>query len=80
MNKVMEIGAFEAKTHFSQLIEAAENGAEVIVTRRGQAVARILSVGDRGEDISRLISECDIIRAGARPGPSVRDMTEEGRL
>jgi prevent-host-death family protein len=80
MDKVMEIGSFEAKTRFSQLIEAARNGTEVIVTRRGEPVARILSMGDRGEDISRLLSECDVIRAGARPGPSVRDMKEEGRL
>jgi prevent-host-death family protein len=79
MNKTMEVGAFEAKTHFSELIEAARGGMEIIVTRRGQAVARILSMGDRGEELSALIAEFGVIRAAARPGPSITDMKEEGR-
>jgi len=36
------IGAFEAKTHFSQIIEKAEQGADFIVTRRGKPVAKIV--------------------------------------
>ena len=35
------IGAFEAKTHFSQLIERAHEGTTFIVTRRGKPVAQI---------------------------------------
>ena len=38
------VGAFEAKTHFSELLERAENGEETIVTRRGKPVARIVPV------------------------------------
>ena len=38
----MEIGAFEAKTHFSQIIERAECGEDFIVTRRGKPVAKII--------------------------------------
>ena len=33
-----EIGAFEAKTHFSQIIEKAEHGEDFIITRRGKTV------------------------------------------
>ena len=36
------IGAFEAKTHFSDLLSQAEQGFAVIVTRRGKPVARIV--------------------------------------
>ncbi len=79
MNKTMEVGAFEAKTHFSELIEAARGGTEIIVTRRGEAVARILSMGDRGAELSSLIAEFDVIRAAARPGPSVAELKEAGR-
>ncbi len=79
MNKTMEVGAFEAKTHFSELIEAARGGTEVIVTRRGEPVARILSMGDQAEEISALIAEFGAIRAAARPGPSVMELKEEGR-
>ncbi|MEI9963676.1 MAG: type II toxin-antitoxin system prevent-host-death family antitoxin [Caulobacteraceae bacterium] len=39
----MEIGVFEAKNRFSELLEAAERGEEVVVTRRGKPVARIVS-------------------------------------
>jgi prevent-host-death family protein len=79
MNEIREVGAFEAKTHFAQLIEAAKGGTEIIVTRRGEAVARILPMGDRGQELSALIAEFGAIRAAARPGPSVKDLKEEGR-
>ncbi|MBS3935541.1 MAG: type II toxin-antitoxin system prevent-host-death family antitoxin [Sulfuritalea sp.] len=32
----------EAKAHFSALLSAVADGEEIVVTRRGQAVARIL--------------------------------------
>jgi prevent-host-death family protein len=37
-----KIGAFEAKTNFSKIINEAEQGKEFIITRRGKAVARII--------------------------------------
>ena len=39
----IEIGAFEAKTHFSQLLREVEQGSVVHVTRRGKPVAIISS-------------------------------------
>jgi prevent-host-death family protein len=36
------IGAFEAKTHFGQLIERAMQGEEIFITRRGKTVAKIV--------------------------------------
>ncbi len=39
--KTETIGAFEAKTHFSQLIERAQEGTTFIVTRRGKPVAQL---------------------------------------
>jgi len=35
------IGAFEAKTHFSQILERAHEGTVFIVTRRGKPVAQL---------------------------------------
>ena len=37
--KVLEVGAFEAKTHLSQLLDEVENGAVVRISRRGRPVA-----------------------------------------
>lgn len=36
------IGAFEAKTHLSQLLRDAEGGIETIITVRGKPVARLV--------------------------------------
>jgi prevent-host-death family protein len=38
------MGAFEAKTHFGQLIERAIQGKETLITRRGKVVAKIVPV------------------------------------
>lgn len=36
------VGAFEAKTHFSELIERAMHGEEILITRRGKLVAKLV--------------------------------------
>ncbi|GHV22950.1 hypothetical protein FACS189494_10450 [Spirochaetia bacterium] len=36
------IGTFEAKTHFSGLIENVKNGQDFVITHRGQPVAKII--------------------------------------
>jgi prevent-host-death family protein len=35
------IGSFEAKTHLPALLTRVEKGEEIIITRRGKAVARL---------------------------------------
>ena len=37
--KTIEVGAFEAKTHLSRLLDEVEDGAVVRITRRGKVVA-----------------------------------------
>jgi prevent-host-death family protein len=39
--KTVEIGAFEAKTHFSELLEKARHGTVFVVTKRGKPVAQL---------------------------------------
>lgn len=36
------VGAFEAKTHFAQLLQRVERGEEIVITRRGKEVARLV--------------------------------------
>ncbi|WP_342278672.1 MULTISPECIES: type II toxin-antitoxin system Phd/YefM family antitoxin [unclassified Candidatus Tisiphia] len=38
------ITAFDAKTHFSKILDRASKGEEILVTRRGKAVAKIVPV------------------------------------
>ncbi|MCB1489801.1 MAG: type II toxin-antitoxin system Phd/YefM family antitoxin [Bauldia sp.] len=35
------VGAFEAKTKLSELLDRVEKGEEIIITRRGKPVARL---------------------------------------
>ena len=39
-----KIGAFEAKNRLSELLDAAENGEEVLITKHGRAVAKLVPV------------------------------------
>ena len=41
INKAREVGAFEAKTHLSQLLDAVESGERIVITRRGKPVAEL---------------------------------------
>jgi len=46
---MQEIGAFEAKNRLSELITLAERGEEIVITRRGRPVAKLVPV-DSGAD------------------------------
>ncbi|MCK5735811.1 MAG: type II toxin-antitoxin system prevent-host-death family antitoxin [Spirochaetaceae bacterium] len=48
----LEIGAFEAKTHFSQLLKEVEQGSIIHVTRRGKPVAVISPEGSENHQTS----------------------------
>lgn len=43
----MEFNIHEAKTHFSKLLQRALAGEEVIISRAGQPIAKIVPIGDR---------------------------------
>lgn len=47
----------ELNHHAGQVIGRVRNGASVIVTDRGQAVARIIPHGDAGDRLTDLISQ-----------------------
>lgn len=40
---MITVGAFEAKTKFSELLDKVEQGEEVVITRHGKVVARLVS-------------------------------------
>jgi len=78
-----QIGAFEAKTHFSQIIEKAEKGEDFIITRRGKPVAKIIPFKQepemtRAEAMTQLAEMRKLYRG--KPGSfNVREAVEEGR-
>jgi prevent-host-death family protein len=58
---VESIGIYEAKSKLSELVEKAEAGQEVIITRRGRPVAKLVRAKRQKEEVdserSALIDE-----------------------
>jgi prevent-host-death family protein len=74
----MSVGVFEAKTTLSALLERVEAGEEIVITRRGVPVARLVPPAAGGLD-STLAVLADT-RSRSTPGPeSLRELIEEGR-
>jgi prevent-host-death family protein len=78
-----QIGAFEAKTHFSRILDKAENGEDFIITKRGKPVAKIIPFEKepemtRSEAIEKLKEMRKLYRG--KPGSfNIRSAIEEGR-
>jgi prevent-host-death family protein len=75
------VGAFEAKTHFSSLLERVEKGEQIIITRHGKPVAKLVPA--TGLDVQVVIETIARLKEFAKGqslgGLSVRDLREEGR-
>ncbi|GHC53526.1 type II toxin-antitoxin system Phd/YefM family antitoxin [Neogemmobacter tilapiae] len=63
-----EVGAFEAKTHLSELLAAVEAGEEVLITRRGKPVARLVPAEPQTKALEALRAQVIQLR---------RDIAEE---
>ena len=76
------IGAYEAKTHFSELLERVEKGEEVTITRHGAPVARLVPVRKQ-LTVEQRLAVADQMKQFARGnklrGLRVKDMVSEGR-
>ena len=62
--KPKKIGAFEAKTHLSALLDRVDHGQVYVITKRGRAVAELRPVSGRpgvhfGDDKGRVITNDD---------------------
>jgi prevent-host-death family protein len=44
---IQEVGAFEAKTHLSKLLDAVEAGQRIIITRHGKRVAELVPAASK---------------------------------
>jgi prevent-host-death family protein len=60
----LSVGAFEAKTHFSELLARAEQGENILITRRGQPVARLVPAF-AGHDVEKARAAVQRLRAWA---------------
>ena len=76
-------GIFEAKQHFSALIDAVEAGEEVRITRHGKEVVRMLPIKRKpvisDEQVARELAAIAALHARIQPGPNWRSLRDEGR-
>jgi prevent-host-death family protein len=76
------VGAFEAKTHLSDLLDRVARGEKITITRHGVPAALLVPV----EEIEAKLTHQEIVegmralRKRVKPGKkSVREMVAEGR-
>jgi prevent-host-death family protein len=78
---MITVGAFEAKTHLSTLLDQVAEGEEVVITKHGKPVARL--VGAQHVDKSRVTQAYEKLKALRKAttlgGLSWKDLRDQGR-
>jgi prevent-host-death family protein len=78
---MITVGAFEAKTHLSTLLERVSKGEEIVITRHGKAIARLVpaAVADRSR-VDQTIARLKALRQGCTLGGLTwKALRDEGR-
>jgi prevent-host-death family protein len=76
------IGAFEAKTHLSDLLDRVARGEKITITRHGVPAALLIPVEEKEARLSHeeIVEGMRALRKKVKPGKmSVREMVKEGR-
>ncbi|MDW6021801.1 type II toxin-antitoxin system prevent-host-death family antitoxin [Mesorhizobium sp. BAC0120] len=77
------VGAFEAKNTLGSLLDLVEQGEEIIITRHGKPVARLVGPAEAAVDRSdarKAVEEIKAMRKGVTLGGiSIKELIEEGR-
>lgn len=82
----MQLGAFEAKTKFSHLLDRAERGEEIVITRHGKPVARLIPAESDAQRAERktlaakaLIALRGELKSAGISREDIREWIAEGR-
>jgi len=76
------VGAYEAKTHLSELLEKVEAGEEITITKHGAPVAKLVPVKKSAspEERRAAIARIQKLATGlSLGGLKVKDLITEGR-
>ena len=78
---MIQVGAFDAKTHLSSLLDRVARGEEVLITRRGVPVARLVPAEQvERYRVATAIDELRALRSGTSLGGlDWKDLRDEGR-
>lgn len=75
------VGAFEAKTHLAELLQAASKGETILITHRGVPIAKLVTATQpEPKDIKEVVRNLREIRRGASlEGTTLRKLIDQGR-
>ena len=78
---MISVGAFEAKTHLSSLLDKVAQGEDVLITRRGLPVARLVPASQaKRTAVENAIEELRALRADMTlRGLDWKELRDEGR-
>lgn len=78
---MISVGVFEAKTHLSSLLDKVARGQEVLITRRGQPLARLVPAQGSGQDrVAETVDKLLTFRQGLTlDGLDWKTLRDEGR-
>jgi prevent-host-death family protein len=75
-----EIGAYQAKTHLPALLERVARGEQIVITKHGRPIARLVPIGHAGPDRRReAVERLKEFGKGRTLGVPVKQLIEEGR-
>ncbi len=78
---MITIGAFEAKTHLSSLLDKVQAGEEIVITRHGKPVARMVpEAAVANDELDDVVRELRALRKHTTLGGlSIMELRDEGR-
>lgn len=77
-----EVGAFEAKNRLGALLDRVEHGEEIVITRRGKPVAKLVPAApgfDRAKARRAIAGLLEASRGLSLQGLKIKDLINEGR-
>jgi len=75
-----EVGLFEAKNKLSELVDRAERGEEVVITRRGKAVAKLVPAGELSRQQRSRQAAQQIRERALEAAQDIRNLAQEMNL
>jgi prevent-host-death family protein len=78
---VLEVGAFEAKTNLSKLLDLTKKGKRITITKHGVPVAQLIPPDQKaGVNVDEVVKELKAIQKRTKKSQeSIRDLLAEGR-
>ena len=79
--KIKNIGAFDAKTHLGQLLKEVQNGTEIVITKRGKPIARLIPYRENLKKMNKkeIFENFDKIRNSIKGKVNIINYINEGR-